>query len=163
MPEDNLSVRRAVAADARLIREIALAAYIDAWSELDYLAEIERNDSFVFIAESDGIVAGFLLARTVPGNSEKPDADLYNIAVRPEMLRQGVGAALMSELLRAAASTHTQNIWLEVRESNSAAIRFYERHGFVKELTRPNFYNNPVENALIMRRKLGHSSHVNSV
>lgn len=149
-----MKILKAVEKDARTIREIAIAANIDAWSEADYIAEIRRPDSYVLTAVEEDRVVGFLLARTVPGSSEKPDIDLYNIAVRPEHSRQGIGSAVIKELLDEITSADTENIWLEVRESNRAAIDFYEKHGFAAELTRPNFYSGPVENAVIMRLRL---------
>ena len=57
----------------------------------------------------------------------------------------------MSELREFVGRTRVDNIWLEVRESNAGAIKFYEKHGFIAELTRPRFYRDPVENAVIMR------------
>jgi len=157
------AVLTAVPADAVAIRQIAIAANIDSWSESDYLAEIERRDSFVLKAVVDGEIGGFLLARTVPGSSEGSDIDLYNIAVRPENSRRGLGTALMAELLNRIDSANIENIWLEVRESNTEAIKFYEKHRFSAELTRPRFYSNPVENAVIMRLKLVPKEKVNSV
>jgi ribosomal-protein-alanine N-acetyltransferase len=157
-----MRILKADETDAGTIREIAIAANIDAWSVEDYRAEINRTGSYVLKAVVEGSMNGFLLARTVPGESEKPDVDLYNIAVRPDKLHQGVGSLLMTQLLTDLESTNVANIWLEVRESNVAAIRFYEKHGFIAELTRPNFYANPVENAVIMRLKRKSDSDVNS-
>jgi ribosomal-protein-alanine N-acetyltransferase len=45
-------------------------------------------------------------------------------------------------------------VWLEVRESNHKAIAFYVKNGFEQVQTRPNFYENPREAALLMRLKL---------
>ena len=157
-----MKILKATANDARTIREIALEANIDAWSETDYRAEIGREESYVLVAEEADALCGFLLARTVPGSSLNPDIDLYNIAVQPQKSRRGVGSALMAYLLSLIASTDIENIWLEVRESNTAAINFYEKHGFAAELTRPNFYANPSENGVIMRLNLRHSDDVNS-
>ena len=158
-----MKIRKAVETDAAAIREIALAAKIDAWSEADYQAEIGRPGSYVLIAAELAFILGFLLARTVPGRSKKRDVDLYNIAVRPEFSRQGVGSALIAELLKQIGLKHVENIWLEVRESNISAIRFYEKHGFAAELTRPHFYADPVENAVIMRLRIDPAEDVNSM
>lgn len=163
MSEFDPLIKQAEPDDAISIREIAIGAKIDAWSESDYLAEINRPDSFVLKAVTSGRVSGFLLARIVPGKTENPDVDLYNIAVNPKHTRKGFGTALMAGLLNRLTSTAVANIWLEVRESNIAAVKFYEKHGFTSELTRPRFYSNPVENALIMRLKLPPEEKINSV
>lgn len=147
-------IAKAEPSDAAAIREIAVAGNIDAWHENDYLAEINRPDSFVLKAVVSGKICGFLLARIVPGKADKPDIDLYNIAVQPKLERLGIGSALIAGLLSRIVSTEAENLWLEVRESNKAAIRFYEKHGFTIELTRSRFYRDPVENALIMRLKI---------
>lgn len=147
-------IENALPTDAIAIRQLAMAANIDAWAEADYFAETDLPGSFVLKAVIDGEICGFLLARTVPGSSEDPDVDLYNIAVKSEHLRRGVGTSLVTELSFRLHFTNVANIWLEVRESNEAAINFYKKHGFFKELTRPRFYTNPVENAVIMRLKL---------
>ena len=115
------------------------------------------------MASSPRIIPSVLLARTVPGSSEKPDIDLYNIAVRPEHSRQGIGSALIKELLDQITATAIDSIWLEVRQSNRRAIDFYEKHGFAAEVTRPNFYSGPVENAVIMRLRLVQGQKVNSM
>ena len=158
-----MKILKAVETDAAHIREIALAANIDAWSEADYIAEIGRPDSYVLKAVDEVSICGFLLARTIAGTTERPDVDLYNIAVRRDKLHQGVGSALMNQLLRHLDSTNVANIWLEVRASNLTAISFYEKHGFIAELTRPNFYTNPVENAVIMRLRISPAEDVNTM
>ena len=160
---ENVSVREAQPTDCLSIRQLALDANIDAWSEADYIEEIARPDSYVLKAVDEVSICGFLLARTVAGTTERPDVDLYNIAVRPDKLHQGVGSALMNQLLRHLDSTNVANIWLEVRASNLTAISFYEKHGFIAELTRPNFYTNPVENAVIMRLRISPAEDVNTM
>ena len=163
MATDGVIVEKAVPVNAAAIRKLAVEANIDAWSETDYISEIERTDSYVLIARVKGTICGFLVARLVPGKANLPDLDLYNIAVRPPWSRLGFGTALLSELLNRIASKKVENIWLEVRESNLKAIKFYKKHSFIEELTRANFYANPVENAVIMRLKLATDDQVNSM
>ena len=152
---ENLILKDATIADSAAIRQLALEANIDAWSVADYADEISRPDSFVLTISQGQVLLGFLLARLVPGTTDKyPDADLYNIAVDPFARRQGIGANLLAGLLGQLAKRAVLNVWLEVRESNHEAIAFYESHAFTAELTRPNFYVNPTENAVIMRRRI---------
>jgi ribosomal-protein-alanine N-acetyltransferase len=153
---ENLILKDATIADSAAIRQLALEANIDAWSVADYADEISRPDSFVLTISQGEVLLGFLLARLVPGTTDKyPDADLYNIAVDPAGKRRGIGTKLLISLLERLAKRDVRNVWLEVRESNQEAITFYESHGFVAELTRPNFYVNPTENAVIMRLRIG--------
>jgi ribosomal-protein-alanine acetyltransferase len=150
---DNVIVEEAELVDASWIRRIALDAEIDAWTDADYSEEISRPNSYVLRATDNAELVGFIVSRIVPGKTEDhPDADLYNIAVDHTRKRQGIGTKLLVSLLEGLASRRVSSVWLEVRESNSGAISFYKRHGFKPEITRPNFYSNPTENAVIMRR-----------
>lgn len=151
---DMITIRRAIARDASRLREIAVEAGIDAWTVGDYEEEIHRQDSIVLAARQSDRTVGFLLARIVPGSVESSDADLYNIAVESGSRCSGVGKQLLSELISRLTEKDVRNVWLEVRESNVSAIRFYESQGFTSEITRPKFYSNPTENAVIMRLRL---------
>jgi len=153
-PLEKLITNEANRSDSSAIRRLALVANIDAWSEADYSDEISRPDSFVITTTDSDVLVGFLVARIVPGTTEAPDADLYNIAVDPAAKRQGIGSRLLATLVEQLVKKSVGNVWLEVRESNAEAIAFYERHGFTAEVTRPNFYTNPTENAVIMRLRI---------
>jgi ribosomal-protein-alanine N-acetyltransferase len=67
--------------------------------------------------------------------------------VAPEFRRAGVGSALV----RAALSRHIGEVFLEVRESNIAAQNFYQKLGFRHHDTRPGYYEDPREAAIVMR------------
>ncbi|MEQ1764067.1 MAG: ribosomal protein S18-alanine N-acetyltransferase [Pyrinomonadaceae bacterium] len=157
---DNLTTQNAKLSDAPAIRQLAYDAKIDAWTEADYAVEICRPDSFVVTTTSGGELIGFLVARLVPGKGAYPDAELYNIAVATAFKRRGIGKRLVVALLDRLEGANVQNVWLEVRASNSDAIAFYESHGFCSEMTRPNFYVNPTESAVIMALQIGSESDV---
>jgi len=158
-----VSIRDAEPADCLSIRQLAVDSNIDAWSEADYASEISRPGSFVLKATISGDLVGFLVARTVPGLTEQPDAELYNIGVAGDHKRQGIGRLLLVTLRERLAEYSVHSLWLEVRESNSEAISFYRRHGFMAEVTRPNFYSNPSENALLMRLQMASRTDVSEV
>ena len=75
---------------------------------------------------------------------------LDSIAVRPTRRRQGIGAALLHEILRWAREENARQFSLEVRASNNAAILLYRRFGLLPEGRRPHYYADPVEDALIL-------------
>jgi [ribosomal protein S18]-alanine N-acetyltransferase len=160
---DNLSVEAAHPGDSLPIHELARNSRIDAWSAADYSDEMSRPDSFVLTAKKQDRLVGFLVARTVPGVTEHPDAELYNIGIAGGHKRQGIGTLLLFTLLEKLAEKRVRNLWLEVRESNSEAISFYSRYGFTAEVTRPNFYSNPSENALVMRLQIPSRTDVSEV
>lgn len=155
------TVAPAATGDAEIIHAIAIAANIGAWSPGDYCHEVQRPDSIVLKAETNGTLNAFLVARIVPGTSDRADAELYNIAVSSEYRRNGIGSRLLNSLRKVLSEQNVRCIWLEVRESNHSAIDFYRKHGFVVEAKRPNFYSNPVGNALIMRCELDSAPRMN--
>ncbi len=96
----------------------------------------------VLVAEADGAVAGFAVWQELPGG----EAELLNLAVEPRLRRRGVGRALLR-------SMQGRRIWLEVRASNEAAIRFYQSLGFSRCGLRRAYYRDPVEDAVLMVRE----------
>jgi ribosomal-protein-alanine N-acetyltransferase len=96
------------------------------WKAEDYLG----YESFV--AECEGRIAGFAVARRIPPD----EVEILNVATDPAARRQGVGSALVQALLNL-----TGKVWfLEVRESNAAARALYERAGFTVNGRRKNYY-----------------------
>jgi ribosomal-protein-alanine N-acetyltransferase len=96
------------------------------WNPEDYLG----YESFV--AELGGGVAGFAVARLLPPD----EIEVLNIATDPHVRRQGVGSALLASLLRLPG----QILFLEVRESNIAALALYARAGFTENGRRKYYY-----------------------
>jgi ribosomal-protein-alanine acetyltransferase len=127
-------VRPGAESDIPAIRRIQLASHSAShWEPETYF---EFN---VGIAERDGQVCGFIVSRDVAGEIE-----VLNLASAPKMRRQGIASALL-------ASLDASEIFLEVRESNSAARKLYEKLGFFAVGTRPEYYDDPVETAIVMR------------
>ena len=75
---------------------------------------------------------------------------LMNLAVRESMRRRGIGRALVTESIRLGLAQATTRAVLEVRATNEAARTLYQRMGFVQISTRPKYYTNPVEDAVLM-------------
>jgi len=101
----------------------------------------------VLVAESHAKVCGFLVARTTGD-----EAEILNIAIDPTHRRNGIGSALLSAAISSAQTHHAKTIYLEVRESNRAAIAFYAKHGFAKSAVRRAYYSSPTENAVVMKK-----------
>lgn len=130
------------------IERIADQSGLGTWTHQGYLDEIGRRDSiFLTVATRDGGVSGFIAGRIVPG----PDAEIYNIAVAKNARRLGLGLALLRKFISRCKAGNVENIWLEVRRSNSNAISFYKNAGFEEITVRSRFYSNPVEDAVVMK------------
>ena len=93
-------------------------------------------------------MAGYVGSQSVLGES-----DMMNIAVHPDCRRQGVAEALIAELVRQLKARENRCLTLEVRASNAAAIKLYEKLSFAQIGRRPNYYRNPKEDALILRKE----------
>lgn len=115
------------------------------WSEKSFLESMERDDTVFLVALARGEVAGYIGCYCIAGTGE-----ITNVAVKASQRRKGIGAMLLEKLYEEGAALDTQEFFLEVRESNEAAIGLYSRQGFIKEGIRKNFYEKPLENAVIM-------------
>lgn len=92
---------------------------------------------------------GFLIAVSLGEEWE-----IENLVVALEHRRRGIGSQLLRQLLRDLRAAGAQAAVLEVRESNLAARRLYEKYGFSQEGRRPGYYQDPGEDALLLRREL---------
>ncbi len=82
------------------------------------------------------------------------EGEIINVAVRPERRGQGIGRRLMEEIIRLSAENGIEAVFLEVRFSNERALRLYEKQGFERIGIRKRFYEKPVEDAIVMLRKI---------
>ncbi|HYA89545.1 MAG TPA: ribosomal protein S18-alanine N-acetyltransferase [archaeon] len=126
----------------------AASPEIAQWSIWDY-ERVARREMAGWAAEIHGEVAGFLVGRRVGS-----DLEILNLAVRPDGRRCGVGGALLQAAISWGQAYHAENVLLEVRASNVAALRFYERHSFEVVGRRPRYYTAPVEDALLLTASL---------
>jgi ribosomal-protein-alanine N-acetyltransferase len=110
----------------------ASAWVVDGYLELDFLVAAEERR-----------IAGFLVARTLAPDEH----ELLNLAVDPLHRRRGIARALVKALLTAASGA----VFLEVRESNRHARNLYKSMGFQEVSLRKNYYDNPLEAAIVMK------------
>jgi ribosomal-protein-alanine N-acetyltransferase len=98
-------------------------------------------------AEQDSIeVAGFAVASLLP-----PEAELEMIAVDPAAQRHGLASQLLAKLNQELRSMQMKELMLEVRASNHPALALYRNLGFIESGRRKDYYQIPVEDALLMR------------
>ena len=81
------------------------------------------------------------------------EGNIDNVVVAESFRGQGIAQKLMQELIALGEKEGVEAFTLEVRVSNKAAIRVYEKAGFVSEGIRPGFYDKPREDAMIMWRR----------
>ena len=130
------------------VAELEKLCFSDPWSENSIAGELDNPLSLWLVALDGDAVAGYVGSQSVLGES-----DMMNIAVRPDCRRQGVAEALIAELVRQLKARENHCLTLEVRASNAAAIKLYEKLSFAQIGRRPNYYRNPKEDALILRKE----------
>lgn len=135
----------------REILQLQAECGLSPWSYEDYRDELLRPDAIMlrFSLRDDGCI-GFIVGRIVPGDSESPDAEIYNIGVSPKQQRSGVGSSLLQGFLEVCRRAAVCNVWLDVRKANLTAQAFYASFGFETVGTRRGFYNDPIDDSLIM-------------
>ena len=155
---DNIKIFDFDARYADEILDIQTECGLSVWSKNDYTSELEREDSIFKIAlTADEKVIGFTLVRLLIGNSNLVNtsfdsSEILNIAVRNSFQQSGIGQLIFDEIIRELEGKNITEIWLEVRQSNSKAINFYQKNGFEMQFERKNYYVNPSENACVLRR-----------
>ena len=142
-------IREMKASDVAAIAELEKRCFSDPWSADSIASELVNPLSYWLVAEANGQVAGYVGSQSV-----LDAADMMNIAVSPDYRRQGVAKALVNELTHHLSQNGVIALLLEVRVSNTPAITLYEKMGFEQVGRRPNYYRNPREDALILRKGL---------
>ena len=133
----------------REIAHIDTLSFSESWSEESYL-EMNKNKSYLFLQEEiDGKLAGFILLMDVVDALE-----IIRVAVHPDYRGRGIGDTLVKRALEESIKKGMENIFLEVRESNTKALKLYENNGFEKCGVRKNYYSNPKENGVIMIKRI---------
>jgi ribosomal-protein-alanine N-acetyltransferase len=114
-----------------------------------YESELQRPDvCYVFVIRTEQArVAGFCAFWRVADQIH-----INNLAIRPELRSRGLGRFLLQCVLEEAARLGAIHATLEVRRSNTAARRLYERAGFRVAGVRASYYTHPIEDALILSR-----------
>lgn len=147
--------------------EVALPDGIDVgpltWDQIDSVVAIEsaafttpwQPDTFRDLLERDGIILLTMTeGREVIGYAVLwcilEQGELANIALAEKRRGEGLGAHLLRQVLHRAKERGVEKLFLEVRESNAAALALYDRFGFEQVGVRRNYYQRPVEHAHVM-------------
>lgn len=122
--------------------------FSDPWSENSVSSELKNKLALWLVAEENGTVAGYIGSQTCGEES-----DVMNVAVHPDFRRRGIAEALVNALVEELKAIGSHCLTLEVRASNVPAIALYEKMGFSEIGRRKNYYRNPREDALILRKE----------
>jgi ribosomal-protein-alanine N-acetyltransferase len=144
-------LRPAAESDLNHIVAIERSCFADPWSEESFRRLLTGHPAIfqVLVLPPENRVAGYVIAFVLG-----PDAELLNVAVEPQSRGKGFAGQMLDALLIDLGGRGVQAAFLEVRESNGAALGLYGSRGFREIGRRKNYYRRPVEDALVMRRVL---------
>ncbi len=144
-----INIRRMSREDVPAAAALERECFSEPWSENAYLSALANENALYLVAENmDGSIAGMCGLLDILG-----EGDISNVAVREDFRKKGIAERMLSELLRQGKERGITAFTLEVRASNEAAIRLYEKFGFTCEGRRKNFYEKPREDALILWKR----------
>ena len=130
------------------IAELEKECFSDPWSVASISSELTNLLSLWIVAMDDDKLVGYVGSQSVMGW-----ADMMNLAVAPDYRQHGIGQALVLELIEQLKAEKVNCLTLEVRVSNTPAIALYTKMRFKEVGCRPNYYRNPKEDALILRKE----------
>ena len=130
------------------IAQLEKLCFSDPWSANSIASELDNKLAFWLVATEGDLVAGYIGSQTV-----MDETDMMNVAVHPDFRRKGIAEALVNDLVENLKQVGSHCLTLEVRASNTPAITLYEKLGFSEIGRRKNYYRNPREDALILRKE----------
>lgn len=139
-------IRRATLADVPALVAIERECFSDPWSASGIGETIQSETNFVLLAENATGIVGHVMART-----SGEEGEILNLAVLPAHRRKRLARRLLAEAVGVMHGGGVKEVYLEVRESNAAAIELYRAHGFRPVGLRPGYYRSPLEDALVLR------------
>ena len=134
-------------ADLTGVLEVEEESFTNPWTRDMYEWELQNRSvcHIDIVRTTECRVAGFCAFWVV-----FDEIHINNVAIRPRYRGLGMGTALMQHVLRGGPALGARRATLEVRASNSGALRLYQRLGFYVAGTRKHYYTKPVEDALIL-------------
>lgn len=147
--EEEINIRSMTGQDVCRAAALERECFSEPWSQQAYQDTLANENALYLVAEEkDGALAGICGLLDILG-----EGDISNVAVQEGFRRRGIAERMLSELLAQGRKRGITAFTLEVRVSNEAAVRLYEKLGFVCEGRRKNFYQKPREDALILWKR----------
>ncbi len=148
--DEEVKIRSMRKEDIPEVSHIEKLSFPSPWSSNMFFLELDKeNFAFYWVMEYGDRLVGYGGYWRI-----KNEAHLVTFAIHPTFRRMGLGTKLLEHLLKEARDKSLDTITLEVRHSNLAAQRFYERFSFKKIAIRPHYYSDTDEDAIVYWRKL---------
>jgi ribosomal-protein-alanine N-acetyltransferase len=139
--------RKAEQKDITQIAELEKKTFSDAWSFQGILDSHMQSQSFLTVAELEEKIVAYCIVYHVLDEGE-----VARIAVDEAVRRQGIGRRLLDYTSHVSLEKGVKRLMLDVRTSNVSAQNFYQAYGFQIDGIRKKFYENPVEDAVLMSK-----------
>ena len=130
------------------IAELEKLCFNDPWSANSIASELDNRLAFWLVVLEGDQVIGYVGSQTVLG-----ETDMMNIAIHPDHRNRGIATKLIEALIQALTERGSHSLMLEVRASNEPAKNLYSKMGFETVGVRKNYYRNPREDAMILRKE----------
>ena len=141
-----MKIERMQVSDLKDVMEIEKASFSSPWKRSYFLYDMNRPHAFCLVAKENKRLVGYLIAWRI-----EDQIHLANIAIHPAERKKGFGSQLLKTILDIGKELKCQNIYLEVRISNTIAQNFYRKLGFVQNFIQKHYYHDG-EDALILEK-----------
>jgi ribosomal-protein-alanine N-acetyltransferase len=140
------TIRKMTLDDLELVVAIDQASFSLPWPARSFQFELTDNPAArCWVADLEGRVVGMMVAWLIVD-----EIHIATIATHPDYRRQGIGKKLLLHTLQSAQEEGAITSFLEVRESNDAALEMYRKFGFVESGRREGYYKDNDEDAMLM-------------
>ena len=144
MLSDNFCIRPLQEKDLSAVQLIEQQSYPHPWTSDQFLQELHNPIASVDLFWLGPELAGYICYWLIAGEMQ-----ILNVAIAPEFRGRGIGGSLLLHAFSRCSEQGLERAWLEVRVSNKAAIRLYQKSGFVADVVRTGYYRDG-EDALLM-------------
>lgn len=148
-----VAVRPMAEADLTAVAALEASAFPTPWSAATFQRLLGNPSVELWLAEAEGVLLGYGVLWCV-----LDQAELANLAVHPDARGRGLGGRILDHLLAVARARGVRSVYLEVRRSNAVAKGLYGGRGFQEVGRRPDYYEQPREDALVLRLEMDSGS-----
>ena len=143
-----INIEEMIENDTDAIINLEKMIFSDPWSHQSIEETFKQKQAFILVAKSYEQVIGYCIVYYALDQGE-----IARIAVHPQHQKAGVGCQLFTEVFKQCLTCGIEQLFLEVRASNKAAISLYQKVGFATDGVRKNYYQDPLENAVQMSNR----------
>ena len=142
-------IRPMAPGDVDAVAALEGSVFSNPWNTDTFLRLLDRTGAELHVMEEEGTVVGYGVLWCILDQGE-----LANIAVAPQARGRGLGGRLLAHFVEVARLRGVRRLFLEVRQSNAVALQLYCSRGFQRIGRRRDYYERPIEDALVLELKI---------